>query len=129
MGTVDRENAIGARLNVIFPDVIIFTPSGEANTQHIVCAVNLSTASSGNTRRTRSVLTSLKDAVFLLVALLGCIRRRCRRGRRGFDFDDGVSDGFEAEAEVGLREDLAFDDAGVGADRDELHWVAVDLMV
>ncbi len=40
-----------------------------------------------------------------------------------------MADGFEAEAAVGLGEDFAFDDAGVVADRDELHLVARDLMV
>ena len=38
------------------------------------------------------------------------------RGDAGFDFDDGVADGFEAEAAVGLGEKFAFDDAGVVAD-------------
>ena len=50
-------------------------------------------------------------------------------GDAGFDFDDWVADGFEAEAAVGLGEDFAFDDAGVVADRDELHLVAGDLMM
>ncbi len=40
-----------------------------------------------------------------------------------------MTDGFEAEAAVGLGEDFAFDNAGVVADRDELHLVAGDLMV
>ena len=43
--------------------------------------------------------------------------------------DDGVADGFKAEAAVGSGEDFAFDDAGVVADRDELHGVAGDLMM
>jgi len=38
-------------------------------------------------------------------------------GDAGFDFDDWVADGFEAEAAVGLGEDFAFHDAGVVADR------------
>ncbi len=50
-------------------------------------------------------------------------------GNAGFDFDDGVADGFEAEAAVGLGEDFAFDDASVVADRNELHLVAGDLML
>jgi hypothetical protein len=51
------------------------------------------------------------------------------RGHTGFDFDGGVPDGFQAESKVRLGEDYAFDDAGLVADRDELHLVAGDLMV
>lgn len=39
------------------------------------------------------------------------------------------ADGFEIEAAVGFGENFAIDDAGVVADRDELHLVARDLMV
>ena len=51
------------------------------------------------------------------------------RSNACFDFHDGVADGFEAKASIGLCEDLAFYDAGIVADGDELHLVAGDLMV
>lgn len=51
------------------------------------------------------------------------------RGDAGLDFDDGVTDGFEAEAAVGLSKDFPFDDAGVVTSNDELHLVAGGLMV
>lgn len=51
------------------------------------------------------------------------------RSDAGFDFDNRMSYGDEAEAAVGLGEDLAFDDASVVAEGDEFHLVACDLMV
>ena len=50
-------------------------------------------------------------------------------GDTGFDFHDGVTDGFEAKAAIGLREDLAFYNAGIVTDGDEFHLVPGDLMM